>query len=97
MNTDAVSPADQIRNLLGIRETLHAWLGRVSDQISETALVLNNKDVGLTPQETRILPLVRSHLSNKEIANRMNISESTAKFHISRLMRKRSVGRRMEL
>jgi DNA-binding NarL/FixJ family response regulator len=37
------------------------------------------------------------NLSNKEIANKLNISERTVKFHVSNLLEKHGVRRRADL
>jgi LuxR family maltose regulon positive regulatory protein len=50
----------------------------------------------LTEQETRILLLVTNGLSNKEIANRLNITGETVKSHIKNLYRKLSVNNRVQ-
>ncbi|MBO9306858.1 response regulator transcription factor [Thermomicrobium sp.] len=45
-------------------------------------------DIALTQRETEILELVTARLSNKEIAERLNISEYTVKNHIKSILRK---------
>jgi len=42
----------------------------------------------LTAREAQVLQLLFRHLGNKEIAHQLNISERTAKFHVSNLLRK---------
>jgi DNA-binding NarL/FixJ family response regulator len=51
----------------------------------------------MTRRETEILELVQSRLSNKEIANILNVAEVTVKFHISNILSKAKVGRRRGL
>ena len=53
--------------------------------------------IALTKTERKILPLVLDCQSNKEIASRLLISERTVKFHMSNILRKRGVKKRMEL
>jgi DNA-binding CsgD family transcriptional regulator len=53
--------------------------------------------VSLSKRESEIFELVRLHLSNKEIANRLNIAEVTVKFHLSNAFAKMGVRRRREL
>lgn len=48
-------------------------------------------------REEEILHLVRKRLSNKEIADRLNISERTVKFHVQALFRKFAVTTRYDL
>ncbi len=51
----------------------------------------------ISPRERQILDAVLDNLSNKEIANRWNISERTVKFHVSNLLSKCGVQRRADL
>jgi DNA-binding NarL/FixJ family response regulator len=50
----------------------------------------------LTPREQEVLRLLADGLGNKQIAARLNISEHTAKFHISSILGKMSAGSRTE-
>ncbi len=51
----------------------------------------------LSPREREVLECLLENLSNKEIAKRLNISERTAKFHVSNLLAKFGVRRRVDL
>lgn len=51
----------------------------------------------LSPRELTVLDLVRQGLTNKEIGNRLYISERTAKFHMSNLLHKFQVETRRHL
>ncbi len=42
----------------------------------------------LTPRERQVLGLLAQGLANKEIADRLEVSESTAKFHVNAIMGK---------
>jgi DNA-binding NarL/FixJ family response regulator len=50
----------------------------------------------LTARESQVLRLISEGLGNKEIAARLEISEHTAKFHISSILGKLSVASRTE-
>lgn len=52
---------------------------------------------GLSRREREVLQAVLDNLSNKEIAGQLNISERTAKFHVSNLLAKFGVQRRADL
>jgi DNA-binding NarL/FixJ family response regulator len=52
---------------------------------------------GLTRRERQVLEAVLDNLSNKEIARRLQMSERTAKFHVSNLLVKHGVHRRADL
>jgi DNA-binding NarL/FixJ family response regulator len=51
---------------------------------------------GLTPREREVLTLLAEGLSNKAIADRLDISEHTAKFHVNAVLAKLGVQRRTE-
>jgi DNA-binding NarL/FixJ family response regulator len=51
----------------------------------------------LSRREQEILDSLLTNLSNKEIANKLNISERTVKFHVSNLLSKYGVQRRADL
>jgi len=57
----------------------------------------HSKNMSLSKRESEILELVRLQLSNKEIANRLNIAEVTVKFHVSNAFAKMGLRRRREL
>lgn len=50
----------------------------------------------LTEQETKVLMWIAGGLSNKEIANRLNITAETVKFHIKNVYRKFGVNNRVQ-
>ena len=51
----------------------------------------------VTPRENQILELVRRRLSNREIAERLEIQVSTVKFHLSNIFSKMYAGSRRDL
>ncbi|MEA2238994.1 MAG: hypothetical protein QOC81_3718 [Thermoanaerobaculia bacterium] len=54
------------------------------------------KELGLTPREHEILGLIAQGLSNREIGEKLFVSENTVKTHSSRLFEKLSVNRRVQ-
>lgn len=61
--------------------------------------VLNDtklKELGITPREHEILGLIAEGLSNREIGERLFVSENTVKTHSSRLFDKMGVNRRVQ-
>jgi len=52
---------------------------------------------GLTRREQQLVGLIRLGLSNKEIGNRLNLSEQTVKNHIHRILRKVGANDRLEI
>lgn len=60
--------------------------------LNESAL----RDVGLTQREHEILGLIAQGLSNREIGEKLFVSENTVKTHSSRLFEKMQVNRRVQ-
>ena len=54
------------------------------------------KELGITPREHEILGLISEGLSNREIGERLFVSENTVKTHSSRLFDKLGVNRRVQ-
>ncbi len=52
---------------------------------------------GLSAREQQVMDALLENLSNKEIGNRLSISERTVKFHVSRILGKFKVQRRADL
>ncbi|HNA20645.1 MAG TPA: response regulator transcription factor, partial [Agitococcus sp.] len=50
----------------------------------------------LTPREKEVLQLVSTGQSNKEIARKLDIGESTVKFHIQSILRKLNLTSRVQ-
>jgi DNA-binding NarL/FixJ family response regulator len=80
------------------------WVPRTTlSKFVESLLSVKNELKGLnsparvSPRERDVLDALLKNESNKEIANRLNISERTVKFHVSNLLSKYSVGRRADL
>jgi DNA-binding NarL/FixJ family response regulator len=67
-------------------ESLPALSGTVAEPISEH----------LTPREMDVLEMLAEGLSNKLIADRLGISEHTAKFHVNSILAKLNAGTRTE-
>jgi len=54
------------------------------------------RELGITPRELEILELIASGLSNREIAEKLFVTENTVKTHSSRLFDKLSARRRTQ-
>jgi DNA-binding CsgD family transcriptional regulator len=90
---------------------LGGWLGLKLTRKKETIIfkevlvsadapfVLNEqrlRELSITPRELQILDLIARGLSNREIAEKLFVSESTVKTHSSRLFDKLSAKRRTQ-
>jgi DNA-binding CsgD family transcriptional regulator len=67
---------------------------RVSEPFTLNADKL--EELGITPREHEILGLIAEGLTNREIGERLFVSENTVKTHSSRLFDKMSVSRRTQ-
>jgi DNA-binding CsgD family transcriptional regulator len=56
----------------------------------------NLREAGLTPRELEILGLIAQGLSNREIGEKLFVSENTVKTHSSRVFEKLAVNRRVQ-
>jgi DNA-binding CsgD family transcriptional regulator len=54
------------------------------------------RELGITPRELEILALIAAGLSNREIGERLFVSENTVKTHSSRLLDKLGAARRTQ-
>lgn len=87
------------------------WLGLKLTRTKETVVVkevllpasesftlneLKLRELGITRRELEILKLIASGLSNREIAEKLFVSENTVKTHSSRLFDKLSAKRRTQ-
>jgi DNA-binding CsgD family transcriptional regulator len=91
--------------------TLGIWLGLRLTRPTETVVVREVmvpapadfvrdegklESLGITPRELEILELIASGLSNREIAERVHVSENTIKTHSSRVFDKLGARRRTQ-
>jgi len=98
-----VSNASDLNNLLkalGVVGRGELWVSRraASQLIRNLALAEtpeNSASNGLTPREWKVLGLLASGTRNKEIANRLSLSENTVKTHLYAIYRKIDVDSRL--
>ena len=67
----------------------------LKQRLEEPDVVENNEE-GLTKREMEVLKLIAEGLYNKEIADRLTISEKTVKNHVSNIFRKINVSDRTQ-
>ena len=85
---------------LGLRLTGKAKTSVIHELVPAPAtFVLNEEKVtslGITKRELEILELIAAGLSNKEIADRVSVSENTVKTHLSSIFEKLGARRRTQ-
>lgn len=69
---------------------------RVRDEAPFALNAERLKELGITPREHEILGLIAAGLSNREIGEKLFVSENTVKTHSSRLFEKLQVSRRTQ-
>jgi len=55
------------------------------------------EDVELTPTETKVIQFVAKGMSNREIADRLGVSQRTVESHVSNMLGKTGLHNRTEL
>lgn len=93
--TDLINTLEMVRNnrtpsTAPVTQMVLGTISRLSRELQTTAAP------PLTRREKEVLRLIRDGLSNKEIANQLNISPSTVKNHVHHLLEKLKVGSRHE-
>jgi NarL family two-component system response regulator LiaR len=86
---------------LGLKLTRHTHTVEVREVIvpAPVNFVRNQgklESLGITPRELEILELIAAGLSNREIAERVHVSENTVKTHSSRVFDKLGARRRTQ-
>jgi len=86
--------AREVREVVVIREVEREVRVPAGDGFVLDAAKL--RELGITPREHEILGLIATGLSNREIGERLFVSENTVKTHSSRLFEKLGVNRRVQ-
>ena len=91
------APRDQIFNAVRIVNQGGSLLEPVvASKLMEQVNRTRNDPDALTPRELEVLPLLATGQLNKEIADTLDITERTVKFHVSSILGKLGAGNRTE-
>lgn len=81
------------RTMQALDEHVNQYIARrLAESNIQTAAALQ-----LSPREREVFALVVQGLTNKEIAVQLGVSESTAKFHVSAILKKCGVRSRVDV
>jgi DNA-binding NarL/FixJ family response regulator len=81
----------------GDRWVEHGSIGKIVERLLRREAAASELAVLLTTRETQIMRLVASGMSNRDVANRVHVSEGTVKTHLHHIYEKVSVRGRLEL
>jgi len=88
--------ADALRTVLAGDEWLPPDLPPRGNRVSDAERDYANRLAQLTPQQYRVLELMTAGLLNKQIADRLEVSEATVKAHVTAILRKLGVHSRTQ-
>lgn len=85
-----------IRDVMAGSVTLPASYQPPGGRTDEEAAELARRLSSLTPQQLRVLQMLRQGMLNKQIAYALNVGETTVKAHVSEILRKLNVASRTQ-
>ena len=69
----------------------------VNQPIDESKHLAIAESVGITKRERQVIPLVADGFSNKEIAQKLNLSVYTVKSHVHNILVKLAINKRVQI
>lgn len=69
----------------------------VNQPLDESKQIANVESVRITNRERELIPLVADGFSNKEIAQKLNLSVYTVKSHIHNILAKLAINKRVQI
>ena len=69
----------------------------VNQRMDESKQITDIESVGITNRERQVIPLVANGFSNKEIAQKLNLSVYTVKSHVHNILVKLAINKRVQI
>ncbi len=69
----------------------------VNQPLDESKQIANSESDGITNRERQVIPLVANGFTNKEIAQKLNLSVYTVKTHIHNILAKLALNKRVQI
>ena len=103
--TEGETSAETIPNLINVNQettstelvAIIKMIGSAENRGRETTPEAGTKSAKITKTETRIIKLIAAGVTNKEIAEKLSISEKTVKAHITNIFEKLHIQNRYQL
>ena len=71
------------------------WVGQ--EGVSELVQALRRRDFGLTTREKQVIALIGEACTNKDLAQKLGISQNTVKHHLTNIFDKLGFSNRLEV
>lgn len=95
--TPTVQMIDAINEVLANRKWLPKGISEKLSEVEDESLQVAKVVGELTPKQFQVLRLLKQGMANKEIADRLNVTEATIKAHISVLFKRLNVKSRTQI
>ena len=94
-------PENRFHDLIQAATAVFVEQGYRRTQIADVAVRRGRESaleaVRMTPREREVIALIAAGMSNKEIANRMNVATDTVKSHVRNVMDKLTLHTRLQI
>ncbi len=95
--TKPFEPDELVAQIQSTLNRTYRLMGSNPRKESNISRIQVPKSVGLTPTETKVVNLVAQGMSNREIAEELNVSQRTVESHVSNMLNKTGLHNRTEL
>ena len=80
-----------------LKQANRLMLHKANLSLDEGSRIHVPSNVELTPTETKVVQLVAQGLSNRQVADKLSVSQRTIESHVSNMLNKTSLKNRTEL